>query len=102
MDVQEHLKSTSEAPVAYDLASHHALGRGSYVFEADYSSYLMSLLPPGSKRTEVNIVIQPNSSPHIGTLCSLGLAFIVACRLQDLGMETIVRCDLWDRAKGEE
>ncbi|PVH68139.1 hypothetical protein DL98DRAFT_564728 [Cadophora sp. DSE1049] len=102
MDVRKYSNLAGEIPIAYDLASHHALGGGSYAFQADYPSYLKTLLPSGSKRTEVNIIIQPNSSPHVGTLCSLGLAFIVARRLQDLDMETIVRCDLWDQAKGEE
>lgn len=92
----------SAPPIAYDLASHHALGGGSYVFKKDYAKYLQTLLPAEVQRTEVNIIIQPNSSPHIGTMCSLGLAFVVARRLKDLGMDVIVRCDLWDQAKGEE
>lgn len=102
MDSGEDLKPDGHIPIAYDLSSHHALGGGSYVFKSDYLQYLKTLLPAESKRTEFNIIIRPNSSPHVGTLCSLGLAFIVARRLQDLGKEVMVRCDLWDRAKGEQ
>jgi hypothetical protein len=91
-----------DAAVPFDLASHHALGGGSYVFKQDYPAYLKSLLPEGVRKVEVNIIIQPNSSPHVGTLCSLGLAFAVARKLGDLSVEPIVRCDLWDQAKGEQ
>ncbi|EHK24653.1 uncharacterized protein TRIVIDRAFT_61434 [Trichoderma virens Gv29-8] len=88
--------------IAYDLASHHALGGGSYVFKSDYPNYLKTLLPCPERRTEINIIIQPNSSPHIGTICSLGLAFVVARRMLDIGLDVSVTCDLWDRAKGKQ
>ncbi|EWG55756.1 hypothetical protein FVEG_17584 [Fusarium verticillioides 7600] len=89
-------------PVAYDLSSHHALGGGSYAFKTRYPLYLKTLLSDRSRRTEVNIIIQPYSPAHIGTMCSLGLAFILARRLIDEGLDVSVTCDLWDRAKGEE
>ncbi len=89
-------------PIAYDLASHHALGGGSYVFKSDYAAYLKTLLPQPTSTTEINIIIQPNCSPHVGTLCSVGLAFVVARRMADLGLDVIVTCDLWNRAKGEQ
>ncbi|PGH11826.1 hypothetical protein AJ79_04623 [Helicocarpus griseus UAMH5409] len=88
--------------IAYDMTSHHALGGGSYVFKSNYSGYLRSLLPHPEARTEINIIIQPNSSPHIGTLCSLGLAFVLARRMKDIGTDVTVVCDLWDRVKGEQ
>lgn len=34
-----------DAAVAFDLASRHALGGGSYVFKQDYPAYLKSHLP---------------------------------------------------------
>ncbi|KAJ6004741.1 hypothetical protein N7540_012540 [Penicillium herquei] len=89
-------------PIVYDMASHHAFGGGSYVFEKDYPEYLKSLLPYPEERTEINIIIQPNSSPHTGTLSSLGLPFVVAARMKEIGTDVVVICDLWDRAKGEE
>ncbi|KAI1933846.1 hypothetical protein LOZ12_000196 [Ophidiomyces ophidiicola] len=92
----------TKIPIAYDLTSHHALGGGSYVFKNDYPAFLKTLVPNPNRRTEINIVIQPNNSPHIGTLCSLSLAFVVAHRLKDLGMDVLVTCDLWDRAKGSQ
>lgn len=88
--------------IAYDLASRHGLGGGSYVFKSDYPAYLKALLPHPNSTTEINIIIQPNCSPHVGTLCSVGLAFVIARRMADLGMEVVVMCDLWNRAKGEE
>ncbi|KAL2374443.1 hypothetical protein RJ035_004128 [Blastomyces gilchristii] len=88
--------------IAYDMASHHALGGGSYVFKSDYPGYLRSLLPHPEAHTEINIIIPPNSSPHVGTLCSLGLAFVVAMGMRDIGTEVMVVCDLWDRAKGDQ
>lgn len=97
-----HLQHRQSSPIAYDMASHHALGGGSYVFKTDFPLYLNSLLLHPEERTEINIIIQPNSSPHVGTLCSLGLAFVVAARMKKIGNEVMVVCDLWDRAKGEE
>lgn len=102
MTTEERQEPKAKIPIAYDLTSHHALGGGSYVFKSNYPSYLKSLLSPRFKRLEVNIIIQPNSSPHIGTLCSLGLAFVIARRLQDLGLDVVLRCDLWDQARGEQ
>ncbi|KAL3466432.1 hypothetical protein BJX64DRAFT_250884 [Aspergillus heterothallicus] len=89
-------------PIAYDMTSHHALGGGSYVFESNYAEYLRSLLPHPEACTEINIIIQPNASPHVGTLASLGLAFVLARHMRNLGAEAVVVCDLWDRAKGEQ
>lgn len=98
----QHLQHQPASPIAYDMASHHALGGGSYVFKANYPHYLKSLLPHPDEHTVINIIIQPNSSPHVGTLCSLGLAFVVAARMKEIGTKLMVVCDLWDRAKGEE
>jgi hypothetical protein len=81
-------------PVAYELLSHHALGGGSYAFKIGYPAYLRASLPEPDRRTEVNVIIQPNSTPHIGTLCCLGLTFIIARRLLDKGLDVSVTCDL--------
>ncbi|KAL8834690.1 MAG: hypothetical protein Q9170_003634 [Blastenia crenularia] len=89
-------------PIAYDLSSHHALGGGSYVFKSNYPEYLKMLLPYPTSATEFNIIIQPNCSPNVGTLCTLCLAFVIARRMADQGLDVSVTCDLWDRAKGEQ
>ena len=94
--------SRQPIPIAFDLSSHHTLGGGSYVFKSDYPAYLKTLLPHPNSSVEINIIIQPNCSPHVGTLCSLCLAFIVARRMADPGLDVRVVCDLWDRAKGEQ
>lgn len=88
--------------IPYDGVSHHALGGGSYAFMNDYPEFLMSLLPAGASHTEINISVQPNCSPHFGTLCSLTLTFVLAERLQKLGLDVRVTCDLRDEAKGEQ
>lgn len=93
---------TSPEPVALDMVSHHALGGGSYAFGKDFPSYLLTLMPNDTSRVEVNIIIQPNSSPHIGTLCSTTLAFVVAEKIKTFGLKVLVVCDLWDNAKGDE
>ncbi|KAJ8119425.1 hypothetical protein ONZ43_g3616 [Nemania bipapillata] len=89
-----------KSQIAYDLVSHHALGGGSYVFKSNYPAYLKTLLSDPEQRTELNIVIQPNCSPHIGALCSLGLTFVVTRRMLDIGLDVSITCDLWDRANG--
>src|SRR5436305_13640619 len=61
--IEESSVPQSIIPIAYEPTAHHALGGGSYAFQKDYAKYLKSMLPVGA-RTEVNIIIQPNSSPH--------------------------------------
>lgn len=85
-----------------DGVSHYALGGGSYAFMSDYPQYLISLLPAGARQTEINISLQPSYSPHFGTLYFLTLTFILAKRLQKLGIDVLVTCDLRDEAKGEQ
>jgi len=51
---------------------------------------------------EVNLIIQPNSSPHLGTLSSIALAFSVATHLKNLNLKPYIMLDLWDNAKGEQ
>ena len=92
MTIEEGQKSKAKIPVAYDLTSHHA---EALILKFDVACNCLS-------STARFIHVQPNSSPHIGTLCSLGLAFVVARRLQDLGLDVVVRCDLWDQARGEQ
>jgi hypothetical protein len=98
----ELAKSDGPTPIAFDLTSHHALGGGSYVYKKDYHLYLQKLLPLKGKRIEVNLVMQPNSSPHLGTLCNMGLTFVVASRMQKLGHEVLVMIDLSDQGQGEQ
>ncbi|KAK7426723.1 hypothetical protein QQZ08_006759 [Neonectria magnoliae] len=68
----------------------------------NYLVYPKTLLPHPGSATEINIIIPSNWSPRIGTLCSLGLAFVVARRMKNLGLDVRVTCDMWDREKGEQ
>jgi hypothetical protein len=81
--------------------SHHALGGGSYAFKADYPQYLAKLIRNGPE-VEVNLIIQPNSSPHFGTMTSIALAFGLAKHLQGVGLKPYIMLDLWDNAKAEQ
>jgi hypothetical protein len=76
--------------VSWDPRSHHPLEGGSYAFKERFPEYLDSMLPKAVQKTVVNIIIQPNASPHIGTLTSLVLTFVVACRLKKLGRDVVV------------
>ena len=88
--------------VAFDGVSHHALGGGSYAFKEEYPQYLSR--PPSGKgpKVEINLIIQPNNSPHFGTLFSMTLSFALARELQTQGLEPIVILDFWDNAKHEQ
>lgn len=70
---------------------------GSYIFKAGYKPSSQAQI-----RTEVQVTIQPTSTPHIGTLCCLGLTFMIAHLLVDEGLHVSVACNLWGRAKGEQ
>lgn len=91
-----------QSPVPYDLVSHHTSGDGSYVFKKDYPHYIKSLLPHPESHLEINILIPPDSSPHAGTLCTLGLAFMLAHRMRAIGIHTMIVCDWWNMAKGDQ
>lgn len=87
--------------IPYDGVSHHALGGGSYAFKDDYPQYLAKLLKGGPK-VEINLIIQPNSSPHFGTLFSMALTFCLAHHLAKDGLQPTVVLDFWDNAKSEQ
>jgi len=92
---------TQYEAIPFDGVSHHALGGGSYVFKENYPEYLAKHITNGP-RVEVNIIIQPNSSPHFGTIFSMTLSFCVARSIAVLGLEPVVVVDLWDNAKAEQ
>ncbi|KAF8875884.1 hypothetical protein CPB84DRAFT_1817748 [Gymnopilus junonius] len=71
--------------VAWDPQSHHALAE---------AQYLETLLPKDVKYTVINVIIQPNSSPHIRTLSSLVLTFVVAWCLQKLGRDVVEQLEV--------
>lgn len=88
--------------IPFDGGFHHTLGRRLLRFMKSFLEYITSSLPIYNSRAEINIRLQPNSFPHIGTLCSLTLTFVLANGLQNLGMNALVMCDLRDEAKGEQ
>ncbi|KAJ7271176.1 hypothetical protein C8J57DRAFT_1435424 [Mycena rebaudengoi] len=84
--------------IAYDGVSHHALGGGSYAYKDNYVGHLTKLIS-GGPQVVINVIIQPNSSPHFGTLLNLCLADRL--RVQE-NLEPLVIVDLLDNAKSEE
>lgn len=91
----------SGAVIPFDGVSHHALGGPSYAFKENYASYLAQIVPIISERIDLHIVIQPNNSPHIGTMCSLALMFSLAKALQKENRKPRILVDIWDNANAE-
>jgi hypothetical protein len=87
--------------IPFDGVSHHALGGPSYAFKENYASYLVKIIPVVSERIDLHIVLQPNNSPHIGTMCSLALMFSLATALQKQNRKPHVIVDIWDNANAE-
>ncbi|KAJ7830109.1 hypothetical protein B0H13DRAFT_2240688 [Mycena leptocephala] len=88
--------------IAYDGVSHHALGGGSYAYKENYVGHLARLIS-GGPSLHINVIIQPNSSPHFGTILNMALAFCLADRLRrQENLDPLVVIDLLDNAKSEE
>ncbi|KAH6869153.1 hypothetical protein B0T10DRAFT_467434 [Thelonectria olida] len=93
----------SNIPVAYDLASIPPCSRWRLVCVQGRLPFVPQVLTAQSESlNELNVIVKLSCSPHIGNLYSLGLTFMIARRLADIGLEVSVTCDLWDRAKGEQ
>jgi len=83
--------------IPYDGISHHALGGPSHTFKQNYTEYISRLITNGPS-VDVNIRMQPNSSPHAGTLLSLIFAFSFSRDLQRIGYNPTVNLDLLDNS----
>lgn len=60
---------------------YYPLGGASYVFKTDFIKYIHSKLK--KKKIKISIGAQPNSSPHLGTISVLSLAFKLAQKLME-------------------
>lgn len=89
------------AAINYDGVSHHALGGPSHVFKERYTEYLAKIMSVQSRNVDLHIVIQPNSSPHIGTMCSLALMFAIGEEFRSQNISPNIIVDIWDNANAE-
>lgn len=60
---------------------YYPLGGASYVFKNDFIKYIHSKLK--KKKIKISIGAQPNSSPHLGTISVISLAFKLAKKLME-------------------
>lgn len=60
---------------------YYPLGGGSYVFKTDFIKYIHSKLK--KKNIKISIGAQPNSSPHLGTISVISLAFKLAKKMME-------------------
>jgi hypothetical protein len=82
--------------IRHDGIGHHPLLAGSYYWRKDVVDWLYN----HTEGLTVNLFVgvQPNSPPHIGTLMTLGIAFVTAKKLQELGKTVLVYFDSVDTA----
>lgn len=80
---------------------HHPLGGASYVWKSNYIDYI---LEQSSAKSEVRISIgvQPNNTPHFGTLTALSLTFAMAKKIEESGKKTKIIVELVDTAPSEK
>ena len=86
----------------HDGISHHPLGAGSYYFKDNFLEYLETLGQPGRPVTKIFVGAQPNSSPHIGNIMNICVAFALAKALIDRGIKASISMDLVDTAPAPE
>lgn len=86
----------------HDRISHHPLGAGSYYFKDNFLEYLETLGQPGRPVTKIFVGAQPNSSPHIGNIMNICVAFALAKALIDRGIKASISMDLVDTAPAPE
>ena len=67
--------------IKYDENVYYPLGGASYVFKTEFIKYIYSKL--NKKRIKISIGAQPNSSPHLGTISVISLAFKLAKKLME-------------------
>jgi hypothetical protein len=67
-----------------------------------YAAVLSTSLPHPNERTEITIVVRPDRSPDIGTICGLGLALVLAQRLKTNGGDVGVVCEVWGCRQAKE
>ncbi len=93
--------SSTSLPVACDDISHHSLGGPSHSYRRWDTEYIAKLCGDGPE-VEVNLMVQPNCSPHAGTLVSIILAFAFARDLsQKSHLTPTVVIDFADNANAE-
>ena len=100
------MKETLAIP--FDGISHHvSRSEGFYAFMKNYSEYNMFSVSTSTSRMYVQkstsaCIAAQKCSPHIGNALLIDPHFCsCANRLQNLGLNVLVMCDLRDEAKGE-
>jgi hypothetical protein len=98
--VQMEARQRSEFTIQHDGAVHQPLGAASYYFQHSLLNWLCS----NTSNSKINIRIgaQPNTSPHIGNLTTIGVAFALAYRLQEKGKLPCIYFDVVDTAPAPE
>jgi hypothetical protein len=86
----------STSIIRHNGIGHHPRGAGSYYFRDDIINWRCGQTP----LPKVNIFIgaQPNSSPHMGNLTNIAVAFAVAQRLREKEKSVTVYFDAVDTA----
>ena len=81
---------------------YYPLGGASYVFKNDFIKYIHSKLK--KKKIKISIGAQPNSSPHLGTISVISLAFKLAKKLMEEfdDITCSVLFEVVDTAPGEQ
>lgn len=104
---QDHASLSVPISVWHDWEVHHPLGAGSYVFQSALTSSILRMLHISedfnvpAKPVVIHCGYQPNSSPHIGTMTVLALAFQLARNLKETrsnNLDVMVQVDVVDTA----
>lgn len=81
---------------------YYPLGGASYVFKTEFIKYIYSKLK--NKKVKISVGAQPNSSPHLGTISVLCLAFKLAKKIMEEydDISCSVLFEVVDTAPGEQ
>lgn len=80
---------------------HYPLGAASYIFKDNLIEYILK--HNQKEKIVISIGAQPNSSPHLGTICVLSLAFSLGKKIKEINpsIEVSVLFELIDTAPVE-
>lgn len=85
--------------IIHDGEIYYPTGAAPYIWREKYVDYI---LENGLKKSEVKISIgvEPNGTPHFGTLTAISVAFSLAEKIKEAGKKVTVVIDLIDTGEG--
>jgi len=86
--------------IFHDGEVYHPTGAAPYIWREKYVDYILEQ-GLGKREVKVSIGIQPNGTPHFGTLTAISVTFSLAQKLKEAGKKVTVVVDLIDSERAD-